>query len=309
LKKWLLLAGLLLVAYVLTGVRQVLPGEQAVVRRFGRVLPYQPKPGLWIGLPFGMDRVDRVPVDRVRNVVVGYQDEQVGETIPAGQMLTGDHNLVNIKVTLYYKVKADEVAAYVMQSDRVEATLSRAAEAVMGEWAAGRTVDNVLLNGKREMRSDLVEQTQKRIEPYQFGVRVLDAQVGLIAPPEEVKSAFDNVARAQTTIATKVNQAEQEGLQRYRTAEAYRFRLQQEAAADARSQVLLAGKEADSFKRRLGEYEKGRLQNPAYLQQIWQEERGKLFARLKENKQLGLLDHHLGPDGLDLTIAPPVPQK
>src|SRR5256714_13277035 len=100
---------LLLVGYLLTGVTQVRPGERAVVRRFGRVLQQKPDPGLWIGLPWGMDRVDRVAVDRIQSVTVGYQDEvAVDAAIPAGQLLTGDHNLVNIQVTLYYKVRPDE---------------------------------------------------------------------------------------------------------------------------------------------------------------------------------------------------------
>ena len=50
------------------GVVQVRPGERAVVRRFGRVLEHKPEPGLWVGLPWGMDRVDRVAVDRVQSV-------------------------------------------------------------------------------------------------------------------------------------------------------------------------------------------------------------------------------------------------
>ena len=49
-----------------TGLYQVLPGEAAVVRRFGRVLPERPEPGLYLGLPWGMDRVDRVAVDQLR---------------------------------------------------------------------------------------------------------------------------------------------------------------------------------------------------------------------------------------------------
>src|SRR6516162_6908353 len=94
-----LIAGItLLVAacYALTGVTQVRPGERAVIRRFGRVLEDNPGPGLWFGLPWGMDRVDRIAIDRVRSVEVGYSPEEddVGLT-PAGQLLTGDHNLVN----------------------------------------------------------------------------------------------------------------------------------------------------------------------------------------------------------------------
>src|SRR6476469_9592179 len=95
------------VLYLLTGVVQVRRGERAVVRRFGRVLEHSPEPGLWVGLPWGMDRVDRVEVDTVRSVEVGY-DEAGGEAaLPAGQVLTGDNNLVNVRVTLFYKVRPD----------------------------------------------------------------------------------------------------------------------------------------------------------------------------------------------------------
>ena len=56
-------------------------------------------------------------------------------------------------------------------------------------------------------------------------------------------------------------------------------------------------------------YQEGRRTNPDYLRQIWEEERGKLFAKLKENGQLGLLDDHIGPDGLDFNITSPLPRK
>src|SRR5437764_7460433 len=98
----LLVFVLLLAVYALTGVTQVRPGERAVVRRFGRVLPDKPKPGLLIGLPWGMDRVDRIAVDRVQSVAVGYQPEETTDpaAMPPGQFLTGDHNLVNVQITL-----------------------------------------------------------------------------------------------------------------------------------------------------------------------------------------------------------------
>src|SRR3954463_6835284 len=89
-------------AYLLTGVAQVRPGERAVVRRVGRVVA-QPAPGLWGGLPWGMDRGDRVPVNFVRHLTVGY--DQAGDQdalMPAGQLLTGDQNLVNVQVAVDY---------------------------------------------------------------------------------------------------------------------------------------------------------------------------------------------------------------
>src|SRR5438067_1666046 len=88
---------IVLIGWLLTGVTQVRPGERLVVRRFGRVLPDKPGPGLYVGLPWGIDQVDRVPVERVRRVTVGFQQSEDSETstaTPAGQLLTGDHNLV-----------------------------------------------------------------------------------------------------------------------------------------------------------------------------------------------------------------------
>ena len=305
----LILVPALLVAYGLTGVVQVRQGELAVVRRFGRVLPENAQPGLHVGLPWGMDRVDRVVVDRVQSVTVGFQEDGPEDALPPGQLLTGDHNLVNAQVVLYYKVRPDEVADYVVQSDRVDGALTRATESVMAEWVAGRTVDDVLLNGKNAMRGDLVRQVRARMGPYRLGVEVLDARVALVAPPREVKDAFDDVARAQTKIETERNGAEQTAESQLRTAEADVYRIGQNAAAYAHNKRLLAQRDAERFLERLRQYEIGRRTNPHYLRQIWEEERGKLFARLKENNQIDLLDHHLSADGLDLFTAPRLPKK
>jgi membrane protease subunit HflK len=307
--RWLLLGLLVVVGYGLTGVVLVRPGERAVVRRFGRVLEHKPEPGLWIGLPWGMDRVDRIIVDRVQSVPVGFREDDASPLLPPGQVLTGDHNLVNARVTLYYKVRASEVEEYVTQAERVDALLTRAVEAVLAEWVAGRFVDDVLLNGKTEMPAALIERTREAIAPYRLGVEVLDARVALLAPPDEVKDAFDNVARAQTKIATQRNQAEQEAESQLRQAQADKYRIEQATAAYVQSQKLLAQRDAERFTARLRQYQAARRSNPHYLRQIWEEERGKLFERLKANGQIDLLDHHLGADGLDLITAPPLPKK
>ena len=57
--------------YLLTGVAQVRPEERGVVRRFGAVVA-RPGPGLWVGLPWGVDRIDRVPVRTARQLNVGF---------------------------------------------------------------------------------------------------------------------------------------------------------------------------------------------------------------------------------------------
>jgi modulator of FtsH protease HflK len=247
--------------------------------------------------------VDRVAVDHLRRVVVGYQEDG-DAAMPPGQMLTGDHNLVNVQAAIYYKIRPDRVADYVVQADRVDGLTARAAETVLAEWVASRTIDEALLNGKIGLRAALIEQVQQRIEEYALGVEVLDAPVALIAPPDEVKPAFDDVAREQTRIATKRNNADQEAESQWRTALSDRYRIEQETAAYQFNRKLLADRDAESFRNRLNQYREGRRDNPDYLRQIWEEERGKLFAKLKENGRIGLLDDHLGQDGLDLNVAP-----
>jgi membrane protease subunit HflK len=302
----LVVGGLLLLAYLATGVTEVRPGERAVIRRFGQVLKETPGPGLWIGLPWGMDRVDRVSVDSVRRVAVGYrEDEEPGPSAPAGQLLTGDHNLVNVQVVVDYRVREDEAADFVVQADRADALVARATESVLAEWVGGRPVDDVLLRGKALLPGWLVTATGERLRPYRLGVEVQQAHVAYLFPPQEVKDAFDNVAREQAKIRTRVNKAEQEREEAVRKAESEKYNLEQLAAAYAREQVVRARAEAASFEARLEKYRRLGRDNPAYLVGIWLDEVSKLLARLKENGQVDLLDRHLSGDGLDLTVIQP----
>src|SRR5262245_7509246 len=293
----------LLVAYLLTGVVQIQPGERAVVRRFGRVLEEKPGPGLWIGLPWGMDRVDRISVDEPRRVEVGYlPNSEDGTNTPPGQLLTGDHNLVNVRVVLRYRVREDQLEEFVLHGDRADALIGRVAEGVLTEWVAGRDVDQVLLQGQVALGDWLVAQTQRRLEPYHIGVEVQQANVAHLFGPPEVKDAFDEVTRAQATIRTNLNRAEEEAEKRLREAQSERYKMLQLAAADARETKLKARAEADAFTKRLEQYRRLKQENPQFLERVWLDEMSKLFTRLKANGQLDLLDHYLSADGLDFTL-------
>jgi membrane protease subunit HflK len=301
---------LLLAGYLLTGVVQVRPGELAVVRRFGRVID-TPGPGLWVGLPWGFDRVDRVPVDQVRRVPVGYQPDLSDSslTAPPGQLLTGDHNLVNLQVVVDYDVRPQQVVDYVVQSDRAEGLIARAVESVLAEWVAGRGVDDVLLTDKAALPGWLVERTQQRIELYQMGVRIRAANVSHLLPPSEVKDAFDNVTRAQTEIRTRENKARELATERRRQALVEKVRMEQLAAAYVNERLRLAQAEADSFTERRRQFVRLRAANPDFLVALWWDEMGRLFTRIKANGRIDLLDNHLGSDGLDITQFAPQPRR
>ena len=57
--------------YLATGVTAVQPDEVGIVRRFGAVQREPWEPGLHWGLPWGMDRVDRIKLNQTRTLAVG----------------------------------------------------------------------------------------------------------------------------------------------------------------------------------------------------------------------------------------------
>jgi modulator of FtsH protease HflK len=304
----LVIAGVLfLVVTIVTSLTQVRPHERAVIRRFGEILDTKPEPGLHIGMPWWIDRVDLVPVGPVRTITVGYsdKDDQEGDSVPPGQMLTGDHNLVNVQASINYKIREDEPHLYVLQADNVDAFVARAAESLLAEWIAGRKVDDVLRLGKGELPKFLHDQLQARVQKYDLGIDIEHVSITQIDPPKQVKDAFDQLAHAQTGISTKVNQARQEAAARRSAAEAEAFRLDRSAKAYAREERIKADADADSFAKRLAQYRELSAKNPNYLDAVWLDQMTRIFKGMRDGGRVDVLDL-----GGDLTITQfPVPKK
>jgi membrane protease subunit HflK len=290
-----------LVLYLLTGVTQVGPDERAVVRRFGRVID-RPGPGLRVGLPWGVDQVDKFKVRTVQ-LTVGYNPDEVADSagIPAGQFVTGDQNLINLRLVVDYAIdtRDGELENYAAHRDRVDAVLAREAEALASEWAAARTVDEVL-SGRAAVAQQVAERLPPRIAPHRLGVVVQRVSVEHLAAPDEVKDSFDAVNQAQTGIRTRVNQAEQDAQRRLSESDSLRQKLLSEGRAYATERETLAKAEAVAFTKRLESYQMLRQSNPDVLAAIWREEVGKILTGVKEKGRVEVLDDVLGPNGLEL---------
>lgn len=280
------------------------------MRRFGRVLEEKPAPGLWIGLPWGMDRVERIGVSLVRRIEVG-DPADVGDPATAKQFLTGDHNLVNVRLAVDYAVapREEDVVDYALYRDRTDGVVARVAETVLAEWVAGRGIDDILIRGKAEIPQALVPELNERLRSYDIGVEVQNAAVVHLLPPDEVKPAFDDVTRAQADVAAREEQARQTAARRLGDAQSQRYAKEQQATAEGAALVLQARAQATVFEKRLAEYQRLRRDNPNILTAIWWDHLSRLFSGMKETGRLDLLDNHLGGDGLDITVLPPMPEK
>src|SRR5206468_1453947 len=110
-------------------------------------------------------------------------------------------------------------------------------------------VDEVLIHGKGTLPGVLVARLQERVRPYRLGVEVQAASVAYLLPPEDVKSAFDDVTRAQASVLTQEEEARRQADQALRKAEGDRFQITEAAAAYAHDRVQMADTEAAGFEK------------------------------------------------------------
>src|SRR5579872_6976213 len=133
----LALAGL----WILSGIYIVAPDQQAVETLFGRVTAPRVMPGLHYALPWPIQRVAKLKVRQLQRIVVGgdLPDSVLGRTQPlASQFLTGDQNIVNVRVVAQYSVSVP--ADYLFQVENPSQVVGAAVESEMAHAIARRGV-------------------------------------------------------------------------------------------------------------------------------------------------------------------------
>jgi membrane protease subunit HflK len=180
--------------YLASGLYVVQPGERAILRRFGQVLPGQVEPGLHYRIPWPVDRVDVISVTAVRRA----------ETDRA-LMLTGDENLINVRLGVHYQV--NDPAAYLFRVTEADPLVGSAAEAAVRQVIAEEAVDEVLTTDKAAIQERAAGIAQATLDTYETGLRIVDVQLLESSPPEAVADAFRDVASAREDKQTLVNEA------------------------------------------------------------------------------------------------------
>jgi membrane protease subunit HflK len=228
-----LLISLVLLAVVASGLVSVAPGEAAIVRRFGRLLPDAWGPGLHLGLPLGLDRVERVETGRVRRVEIGLADVPGPADDPgAGEYLTGDLNLIHARAVIQYRVA--DPAKFVLAAEGREATLTRLAEACLARALARRGVDDALRAGRAAIAADVQASFEGEAREYGLGVAVLGVSLTDAQPPAEVQPDFAAAQSARSDLERKRNEAR---------ARAEALRIDARAKARATDEAARAGAE------------------------------------------------------------------
>ena len=295
---------LLIACYASTGLYRIAPDEQGVVIRFGAIVTLS-QPGLWISYPWGIDRIERIKVQSVRQIEIGYDTNSGDDTksTPEGQLLSGDQNLVNIRIVVEYSVREDteSIHRYITNKEMVGYTLIREAETSAREWVAGKGIDEVLLMARSGIPTWVMSQLSTRLQTHRLGIKILRVSVGHVGAPAEVREAFEAVTQAQTSMQTRENQARQLAESRQKDADALRTRLAHEATSYREAEIGTATADAESFRKRTEQLHRAKATRGEILRTIWWDEIGNLLLTLKSRGLVEVLDPYLGPSGLDIT--------
>lgn len=246
--------------------------EEGVVLRLGK-LSKTTTSGLHFKLPWPIDTVDKVPVERVQSLEFGYRTITPGRRTQyarpgehdktMARMLTADLNLAHVEWVVQYRIKSAENYLFKIGGDRrstahANATdlISDVSEAVMRRIIGDVSVDSVITTGREQIASDAKEEMQQVLDGFEAGITVVAVKLQSASPPEPVKDAFDAVNRAKQSKERVVNEAKGERNRLIPAARGGRDRAIAEAEGYAIRVVKEAEGRASAFLSKLIEYEK-----------------------------------------------------
>jgi modulator of FtsH protease HflK len=236
---------LLVLSGLFTTFYQVNSDEHGVVLRLGR---YQDtaEPGLHTKLPFGIDRVYKVPTGVSSIEEFGYRSGQRGDFSDENLMLTGDLNIVRAGWSVQFR--RHDPLDYLFNVDDPVDTLRDIAQSVMREVMGDRASIPVLTVGRAEIQHRARELIQQYCDQFKMGVRIDVVNLQFVSPPQEVVSAFDDLNKSEHDAARFFEEAAQQYQERVPMARGQAQRLILEAEGFAQRRINIARGEAQRFR-------------------------------------------------------------
>lgn len=262
-KRMAICTALLITTFLALGIYVIRVEEKGVVRRFGRVVaqddgtPVLVGSGIHWDLPWPFARVDRVNLSQVRTMrICGRPSSELPDidllrtaaesTEP--QFLTGDKNVLNLDVTVQYRVSGERVAAYLFDEERPERRLRLLVETVLSDLISRSGVDYVHPLGLAELQASLTQRSAELVTTEGLGLEIESVSINSVAPPARVKADFLDVSNARNDQEKHINDARSYAEQRAEESRAAQYQLVSEARSYDNRVNESARATADSFR-------------------------------------------------------------
>ena len=214
--------------------------EQAVILRLGK---YHDTVGQGLNIYFP-------PIDKK------FQENVTRERSfsKQGQMLTEDENIVEVPLTVQYKIS--NLKDFVLNVDAPEVSLQHATESALRHVAGSTSMDEVITLGREQMGAEVSKRLQDFLDDYGTGITITQVNIQRATAPAEVKDAFDDVIRAREDEQREKNLAETYANGVVPEARGQAQRIIEDANGYRDEVVSRAEGEADRFSKLLTEYRK-----------------------------------------------------
>ncbi len=239
----------LAIAVSLTSMYTVEADEVALVLRFGKYIDTT-QPGLRFKLPFGIDQVIGVPVERIFKEEFGFRTLRAGvrsqydprDYSDESLLLTGDLNIADVEWVVQYQVSDPRKFLFAIRD--ATRSLRDLSEAVMRTIVGDRTVTEVLTIGRIEIAAEVKQRLQELLDRYNTGLLLVNVTLQDVNPPETVKPSFNAVNEAKQEKEKLINEARKDynesvpkakgvARQQILEAEGYALKRVNEARGDA----------------------------------------------------------------------------
>jgi modulator of FtsH protease HflK len=208
-----ILAALVGVFLLFTAYYQVEPEEVGVVQRFGAYVRTS-DPGPHLKLPFGIERVTKVPVQRQLKMEFGFRTTRAGPRSEFAQppdaqaesiMLTGDLNVAVVEWIVQFRIR--DPKAFLFNVRNVPDTFRYMSEAAVRQVVGDHSVDEVITIGRAEIALAAKEELQRLCNMYGIGIEVQQLVLQDVNPPGPVRPAFNEVNQAIQEKERAINEA------------------------------------------------------------------------------------------------------
>jgi membrane protease subunit HflK len=157
-------------------------------------------------------------------------------------MLTGDENIVDINLTVVWKIK--DAKDYLFSMREPDQTVRVAAQSVLREIIGQSQMQPIITGDRGKVEDDTKSELQKLLDDFASGVQIVRVKLQKADPPKQVVDAFNEVQRARADMERFKNEAEAyrneilpkargEAAQKIQNATAYKEAVIKRAEGDA----------------------------------------------------------------------------
>jgi membrane protease subunit HflK len=207
----LIIAIAALIILALTSIYAVDTNEVGIVQRFGRYTRTS-QPGLNFKLPFGIEKVTKVPVQKVfkmefgdNNVTSRYISSS--DTSNVSLMLTGDLNVALVPWIVQYRIK--DPYNYLFKVGNVDRLLSDMSEAAMRLVVGDRSINEVI-SKRNEIAEEAQRLLQTELDNAESGIQIVTVEMKKTNVPGPVQPSFNEVNEATQDKETMIYQARED---------------------------------------------------------------------------------------------------